>query len=91
MKRQTVFFIALVYLSVILVLGLLFFLKRAWFDFMPASFGPVPVGVPWFGALGAVVISLSGVFGHEKDGMKTTGPGISLVHSSASVWLWSAC
>lgn len=67
MTRRTIFIIALVYLSVILVLGLLFFINRAWFDFMPASFGPVPLGVPWFGALGAVVISLSGVFGHEKD------------------------
>jgi hypothetical protein len=29
--------------------------------------GPVPIGVVWFGALGAVLISLAGVFEHEKD------------------------
>jgi len=27
----------------------------------------MPVGVPWFGALGAVLISLTGVFEHEQD------------------------
>jgi len=27
----------------------------------------VPVGVPWFGAVGAVLISLTGVFAHEHD------------------------
>ena len=32
-----------------------------------ASFGPLPVGVPWFGALGAVIISLSGAFDHRND------------------------
>jgi IPT/TIG domain len=31
------------------------------------SFGPMPVGVPWFGAVGAVVISLSGAFDHRND------------------------
>jgi hypothetical protein len=66
-KRQTVFNIALVYLSVILVLGLLFFVKHGWFTFLQGAFGPVPLGVPWFGALGAVLISLTGVFEHEKD------------------------
>jgi hypothetical protein len=34
---------------------------------LPASFGSLPVGVPWFGALGAVIISLSGVFNHRND------------------------
>ncbi|MGH8094719.1 MAG: IPT/TIG domain-containing protein [Chthoniobacterales bacterium] len=67
MKRQTVFIIAIVYLSVILVLGLLFFVKHDWFAFLDSAFGPVPLGVPWFGALGAVLISLTGVFEHEKD------------------------
>jgi hypothetical protein len=67
MKRRTVFLIALVYLSVTLVLGLLFFVKHDWFTFLQDAFGPVPLGVPWFGALGAVLISLTGVFEHEKD------------------------
>jgi hypothetical protein len=67
MNRKTIFVIALSYLSVILLLGLLFFVKRDWLFFVPDAFGPVAVGVPWFGALGAVLISLTGVFEHEHD------------------------
>jgi hypothetical protein len=67
MDRKTVFIIALVYLSVILILALVFFIKRSALLFLPESFGPVPLGVPWFGALGAVLISLTGVFEHEHD------------------------
>jgi IPT/TIG domain len=67
MDRKTTFSIALLYLLVILALGLLFFVKRSFLFFVPDSFGPVPVGVPWFGALGAVLISLTGVFDHKHD------------------------
>ena len=34
---------------------------------IPSSFGPLAIGVPWFGALGAVMISLSGIFAHRSD------------------------
>lgn len=69
MDRKTTFGIALLYLLVILILGLLFFTRRSWLFFVPDAnaFGPVPVGVPWFGALGAVLISLTGVFDHKRD------------------------
>lgn len=67
MDRKTIFVIALAYLLVLLTLGLIFFVKRSFLIFLPQSFGPVPVGVPWFGALGAVLISLSGIFDHEHD------------------------
>ena len=67
MDRKTTFVIALVYCVVLLILGLVFFAKRNLLSFLPESFGPVPVGVPWFGALGAVLISLTGVFDHEHD------------------------
>jgi len=67
MRRNVIFVIALVYLLAILALGLLFFVRRSWLVFVPDALGPVPVGVPWFGALGAVVISLTGVFEHEHD------------------------
>jgi hypothetical protein len=33
----------------------------------PNAFGPIAAGVPWFGALGAVVISLSGIVDHRND------------------------
>lgn len=44
-----------------------FFVRRSLLLFLPESFGPIPVGVPWFGALGAVLISLTGIFEHEAD------------------------
>ncbi len=34
---------------------------------LPDMLGTLPVGVPWFGALGAVIISLSGAFDHRDD------------------------
>lgn len=67
MNRRATFVLAFVYLTVILLVGLLYFVKRNVLFFVPDSFGPVPVGVPWFGALGAVLISLTGVFEHEHD------------------------
>jgi hypothetical protein len=67
MDRKTTFILALLYLAVILALGLIFFVKRDLLFFVPDAFGPVPLGVPWFGALGAVLISLTGVFEHEHD------------------------
>lgn len=67
MNRRTTFVLAFAYLAVILLVGLLYFLKRSLLFFVPDSFGLIPVGVPWFGALGAVLISLTGVFEHEHD------------------------
>jgi hypothetical protein len=67
MDRKATFILALLYLAVILAIGLIFFVKRDLLFFVPDAFGPVPLGVPWFGALGAVLISLTGVFEHEHD------------------------
>jgi hypothetical protein len=70
MDRKTTFVLALLYLAIILAIGLIFFVKRDLLFFLPDAnaFGPVPLAVPWFGALGAVLISLTGVFEHEHDG-----------------------
>jgi hypothetical protein len=69
MDRKTTFILALLYLAIILAIGLIFFVKRDLLFFLPDAnaFGPVPLAVPWFGALGAVLISLTGVFEHEHD------------------------
>jgi hypothetical protein len=69
MDRKTTFILALLYLTVILAIGLIFFVKRDLLFFVPDAnaFGSVPLAVPWFGALGAVLISLTGVFEHEHD------------------------
>jgi hypothetical protein len=38
-------------------------------DRIPVILGGIlPIGVPWFGAVGAVVISLAGLFGHNEPG-----------------------
>src|SRR5256712_1169870 len=65
MDRTKTFHIALAYLLGLLILTVLF--ELGLLAFVPDSFGPVPVGVPWFGAVGAVLISLTGVFEHEND------------------------
>jgi hypothetical protein len=44
-----------------LLWALAFIYFKDWLPF-PRTWGPVPLGVPWFGALGAVLISLSAVF-----------------------------
>lgn len=67
MDRKRIFKIELTYLIVLLFLGLTYFTHRTWLFFVPISFGPIPLGVPWFGALGGVLISLAGVFEHEHD------------------------
>lgn len=64
--RAGVFVIQLVYLA---CLGVFVIMYRAqWvIDVRRDFFGPVPLLVPWFGAVGAVVLSLSGVFEHRTD------------------------
>jgi hypothetical protein len=34
-------------------------------DVLPSMFGPLPIGVVWFGAAGAVLVGLQGVFFHS--------------------------
>ncbi|HEV3194800.1 MAG TPA: IPT/TIG domain-containing protein [Candidatus Cybelea sp.] len=57
------------YLLVLFALALIYLtdLGSAYHLSLPTSLGPLPVGVPWFGALGAVIISLSGAFDHRED------------------------
>ena len=62
--RTLIFWLELAYLGALVALAILYFTdvidpRRA--------FGPMPVAVPWFGALGGVVISLTGVFDHAHD------------------------
>jgi hypothetical protein len=55
----------LVYLA---CLGVFVILYRAdVIDVRSDYFGPVPFLVPWFGAVGAVILSLTGVYEHGKD------------------------
>jgi hypothetical protein len=67
MDRKTTFIVALAYLLLLLAVGLVYIVNKSVHDFIPAFLGSVHIGVPWFGAVGAVLISLSGVFDHEHD------------------------
>ena len=62
-SRKRVFWLEMGYLALLGISGWLFLTKGfpSWFD-PPKALGPMPVGVPWYGALGGVVISLTGVF-----------------------------
>lgn len=69
-QRQPAFFfwLSLLYLAVLLGLGVAYNVIPAFQDqFADDSVGVVPVAVPWFGALGAVTLSLYGVFDHNRD------------------------
>src|SRR5215831_7610005 len=65
MDRKRTFWTVFAYLLGLLILGVLFAFSLL--SFVPDAFLSVPVGVPWFGAVGAVLISLTGVFEHEHD------------------------
>lgn len=59
------FWIAFGYLIALMAV---FGLYHTWADFrsaLPEDFGPLPVAVPWFGALGGALISLTGTFMHR--------------------------
>lgn len=64
-----VFGVEFVYLLLLLALALVYVTPLgSLLPFkLPDALGPVPIGVPWFAALGAVLISLSAVFDHRGD------------------------
>ena len=69
----TIFILQMIYLAALSIGAALFL----WGGLrLPSDWlGLVPLGVPWFGALGAVLISLSGVFEHRD-------------HWDRSYWTW---
>ena len=62
-SRRGVFWLEMGYLALLGISAWLFLTEGfpSWFD-PPTTIGPMPVGVPWYGSLGGVVISLTGVF-----------------------------
>jgi hypothetical protein len=65
-SQGVIFSLQIVYLTILAALAIIYFTNRGLID-LPESLGPVPVAVPWFGALGAVLISLVGVTEHRND------------------------
>jgi membrane protease YdiL (CAAX protease family) len=60
------FYIALGYLAVLLGVFVLWETWSGFRDWLPDELGPLPFEVPWFGALGGSLISLAGIFDHNR-------------------------
>jgi len=66
MSRVKIFIVQIVWLVLLGVLAALFFYQRSLIP-LPNSLSSVPLAVVWFGALGAVLISLTGIVEHAHD------------------------
>jgi hypothetical protein len=74
MKRWHIFCVQIGWLIGLGILAELYFVQGS----LHINLGAVPVGVVWFGALGAVLISLTGIVEHAGD----WDPGFNLWHLS---------
>ena len=87
-SRGAVFFLQLVYLAGLGALAGLY-LNGVWIH--RQTLGTVPIAVPWWGALGGVMLSFTGVFEHRHHWMKSYAywhwarPLIGIVLSSFAV------
>jgi hypothetical protein len=62
-----IFFLALTYLALLMALFIVYVSWSSFRTAAPSSFGQIPIGVVWFGAVGAVIGSLFGIFNHNKQ------------------------
>jgi hypothetical protein len=67
MSRVSIFVVQVAWLVALGVLAAVFFIQRSLIPIAGDSLGSVPIGVVWFGALGAVLISLTGIVEHAHD------------------------
>jgi N-acetylmuramoyl-L-alanine amidase-like protein/IPT/TIG domain-containing protein len=65
-SQAAIFALQILYLTILAGLAIVYFTNRSLIN-LPASLGPIPVPIPWFGALGAVLISLVGLTQHRND------------------------
>jgi hypothetical protein len=70
-SRLSVFFLQVGYLGLLAVIAILYF-KGIWIH--RQNLGTVPIAVPWWGAIGAVLLSLSAVFEHRDDWKASIAP-----------------
>ena len=66
MGRTSIFVVQIGWIIVLGALAAVFFIQRSCIPFGD-SLGSVPLAVVWFGALGAVLISLTGIVEHAHD------------------------
>jgi IPT/TIG domain len=65
-SQGAIFALQIIYLTILAALAIIYFTDRSLID-LPESLGPISVAVPWFGALGAVLISLVALTQHRND------------------------
>jgi hypothetical protein len=64
---RRIFWLALAYLALLLALFAIYITWPGFRSRLPVSLGQIPIGVVWFGATGAVMASLYGIFVHNRD------------------------
>src|ERR1044072_8844845 len=65
LTRSVIFFVQVLWLFVLGAAAVVYFL--GYWPPQLVRLGSIPIGVVWFGALGAVVISLTGIVEHASD------------------------
>jgi hypothetical protein len=65
--RETIFIVEIVYLLLLAVIFFVYEISSGVRSALPSSLGALPLGVPWFGAVGGTLISLTGVFKHADS------------------------
>lgn len=64
---RSLFALEIVYLAILLGAFVVFETSSGVRDALPDRLGPLPVEVPWFGALGGALISLTGMVEHRSE------------------------
>ncbi len=62
-----IFFVALIYVVLLIAIFIAYSSSRSFRLALPATIGQLPLGVVWFGAVGAEVASLYGIFLHNQE------------------------
>jgi len=62
-----IFVLAATYLVALIAVFVIYVTWPPFRSHIPASFGQLPVGIVWFGATGAVIASLYGIFVHNES------------------------
>jgi hypothetical protein len=70
-SRAATFLVQVVFVAVLALLAVLYF-QGIWIH--RTTLGTVPIAVPWWGAVGAVLLSLSAVFQHRRDWLPSLAP-----------------
>jgi hypothetical protein len=65
MTRSSIFFVQIVWLLALAAAAVVYFL--GYWPPQLVNLGSIPIGVVWFGAVGAVIISLTGIVEHATD------------------------